>query len=309
MQSRPESDPWVDELQLLGIPTLTHYVERVRRRALDGEAFDAAGLIDAWRAAVQRFEALETDEAGLADDVPVDDLKPGVKPLSERLLANVPFQKTFDTLPIALGMVELDRLVVCQHRIVAAHAQELGAALGGDLDDESLFKLCLPLEARPLPLIEASEAGHGCFVFRSELPDFRAHGPVLLGPEALQTLPNSGVLAGGVGLMVGFGSSWLNIVRFRGRMVLNNGYHRAYALRSLGVTHVPCVIQAVAHADELPFAGDASLSDDYATLFEAPRPPLFKDFFDPQLTLTLRLRRVMRQIQVRVSVETIRVPE
>ena len=81
---------------------------------------------------------------------------------------------------------------------------------------------------------------------------------------------------------VGYGVRHLNVVRLGKRMVLNNGYHRAYALRAAGITHVPCMVQAIAHPEELAFAGGSSLIDNFDELFSSARPPLFKDFFDPR---------------------------
>ena len=44
----------------------------------------------------------------------------------------------------------------------------------------------------------------------------------------------AGVVAGVVGLVIGYSSNYLNVVAAERRPVLNNGYHRAYALRALG---------------------------------------------------------------------------
>ncbi len=111
-----------------------------------------------------------------------------------------------------------------------------------------------------------------------------------------------------VAITVGFGARHLNAVRLGKRMVLNNGYHRAFALRSAGFTHVPCVVQSIAHPEELAFAGGSSLIDNFDDIFKSARPPLFKDFFDPELTTRIRMPRTRKQIQITVSVETIRVP-
>ena len=295
---------WVEELRLLGVPTLADHIHRAQK-ALDAGA-SKAELIDQWRAAAERYAALEQSEAGVADAPVIRDLPKSMHAARDRLIAHADFAETFSESPIAFGMVELDGLIACQHHVSRQHAQRLVASLGTAPSDEALFDLCLPLH-HVAPEVQVSSSG-GKFIFQSAGDDFRAHDAKLMRGAALQALGESGPVAGGVALTVGFGSSYLNVVRWANRLVLNNGYHRAYALRSMGITHVPCVIQAMQHAEELAFAGESALIDDYTTWFSAPRPPMFKDFFNPALTTVLRRPRTKLQVQVTVTVETLRVP-
>lgn len=294
---------WVEDVYLLGVPTLADFVHRSERSR---EAVSKEVAIENWRGAAARREALAVSEAGIAEKLAIDELPRAVWPLRDRLMADPLFESTFSESPIAFGMVEIDRLVAYQHRVSRDHAAALAALLGPSPSEEAVFKLCLPLE-HVAPEVQVSVSG-GKFIFQAAADDFRAHSPKLLGTAALQAATWGGGVAAGVGLTVGFGSSYLNVVRWANRLVLNNGYHRAYALRSLGITHMPCVVQAVIHAEELAFAGESALIDDYASWFSAPRPPLFKDFFDPDLSTMLTRQRSRQQIQVSVTVETLRVP-
>ena len=90
-------------------------------------------------------------------------------------------------------------------------------------------------------------------------------------------------------------------------MVLNNGTHRAYALRAAGITRIPCVVQAIEHPDELAYAGGTELTEDYLALFQSPRPPLFKDFFDPNLAFEFDAAKTTRQIEISIDVKTVRI--
>ena len=56
----------------------------------------------------------------------------------------------------------------------------------------------------------------------------------MLRPEQVTDYQAAGPLAGVVGVAVGYGSNFLNAVALGGRLVLNNGFHRAYALRPSG---------------------------------------------------------------------------
>ena len=294
---------WVEEVHLLGVPTLADYVNRAQQ-AIGETAKDVA--IDDWRRAAERYALLETSEAGIADSPRILELPAALAEHRDRLVTDPHFERTFSESPIAFGMVELDTLVAYQHHVSRDHAARLSSLLGESPSDEAIFGLCLPLE-HTAPEVQVSVSGRK-FVFQSVADDFRAHSPKLLEAAALRAITSGGPVAGGVGLTVGFGSSYLNVVRWADRLVLNNGYHRAYALRSLGITHVPCVIQAMLHADELAFAGESALIDDYADWFSAPRPPLFKDFFDPLLSTVLKRPRTRQQIQVSFTVETLHVP-
>lgn len=311
MTDRPDTaaSPLVDEIHLLGVPPLASYVDHVVRRSIDGDTADESALIDQWRSAALHYQRLQAAEAGLADGVPLAEVPASRAGWIDQITAQPDFAQAFNDLPVALAMVELDRLVVCQQHVSLTHAASFGERLRAAGDrDEALFAICLPRDA-PTPAIQRVRSGGGKFVFQSEVSDLRAFRPALFSQATAATVMTAnGEAPTGIAIPVGFGSRHLNVVRLGGRLVLNNGYHRAYALREAGVTHVPCVVQAIAHPEELAFAGGSSLSDHFDELFKAPRPPLFKDFFDPQLTTRLRLRRTRKQVQITIHVETLRVP-
>ena len=78
------------------------------------------------------------------------------------------------------------------------------------------------------------------------------------------------------------------------RVVLNNGFHRVYALRSLGVTHLPVVVQQIRNGHlEFP-ANVLGLPREY--LLSDPRPVLIKDFFEPDFAITLKVRERIKTV-------------
>ncbi len=117
---------------------------------------------------------------------------------------------------------------------------------------------------------------------------------MLLRPDQIVGHKAFGPISAVVGLVVGYGSNFLTVIRSDNRMVLHNGYHRACALRAAGFTHAPCVIQTVTRRDELDIAAAQAVVDDPAFYFKAKRPPLLKDFFDPRIRTVLRARRMER---------------
>jgi hypothetical protein len=105
-----------------------------------------------------------------------------------------------------------------------------------------VFHLCQRLEATSPPLDILSDDGER-FLFTSESTNLRFHEARLFRPEQLPGYTARGPVASILGLVVGCGGNFMNVISSADRLLLNNGYHRAPALRALGVTHVPCVIQ------------------------------------------------------------------
>lgn len=91
-------------------------------------------------------------------------------------------------------------------------------------------------------------------------------------------------------------------------MILNNGSHRAYALRELGVTHVPCIVQHLSSRDEVELVAAREVRRDPDLYLSHPRPPMLKDYFNPQLRRVMAVHRRLRQITVRFEVEEHYVP-
>jgi hypothetical protein len=100
----------------------------------------------------------------------------------------------------------------------------------------------------------------------------------------------------------------LHAVLHAGRLLLVDGHHRARVLRARGQTFLPCVVSACTDLDDV-LAAAPSLGDvDLSRLFEAPRPPLLRDFDRAGLVHTRQVRATRRLLRVRVTVEEDRLP-
>ena len=75
------------------------------------------------------------------------------------------------------------------------------------------------------------------------------------------------------------------------------------ALRQMGFTHVPCLVQPCVSADDLAQAATSEICENIDLYFHAPRPPLLRDFDNPRLTLTVRAPRLRRVVTVKVEVQ------
>jgi hypothetical protein len=296
-------------LYLMGRPPLKDYLGYLRKQAKDGASLSQTLLAEEWRAANMHIKDIAADEYGWANDAPIAPLPEHLLPLREQLLASPVYQQcSFRIGPSEIGIVELDRLVVYQKHINLSHVERLTQQLGPSPSEEQVFQLCLPLD-QPTPPLQWIKADKNTFVFVSPSNDLRCLESTVVEPAQLCNFPRSSKLIAGVaGITVGFGSNFLHVLRAEGRMVLKNGSHRAYALRKVGITHVPCIINHVAGREELRVVGADDLCRNPDLYLKHPRPSLFKDYFDPLLHKTFEVQRKLRQIRVRIEVEEIDVP-
>ena len=293
-----------EALCLLGVTRLADFITFVRERTVGGRERDKGELADMWRQAAKAFEILQTTEAGIAD-------APLVKPLSGALQSHVKklaklahFQRTFSAVPVAFGMVELDKLVVYQQHISSSTVSKMTDTLIAPLPDTALADLCLPLTPSDAGFRVALEED-GRFIFISDSHDARFQGAQLVKPSDVKGLKVNGHSQAVVALSVGFTTNVLNVVRYGSRMVLNNGYHRAFALRQMGVTHAPCLIQVCAHWEDVGLVGSSELMDNGPVYFSATRPPLLKDYANPELMKIFPAKRLKKEIRLTYEVNTV----
>ena len=296
-----------NELWLLGQPPLRDYLDFVRESVRGGAEMGPRTLCDEWRVANDHYYELEKREAGIADTAGCLELPGAMRPFADALAARPDFRATCDCLPVSFGMVELDRLVVYQPHVTLPFVEALQARLPPAPDAEALFRFCQPLE-RHDPPVRVRRVGERRYQFVSDSTDFRFHKAALLRPEQVVGHDSFGPVGAVVGLVVGFGANLLSVIRSDNRMLLHNGYHRAYALRAAGFTHAPAVIQTVTRRDELALVASQQVVDEPAFYFAAKRPPLIKDFFDPRISKVLPVRRMEKLIEVSFEFEEYDVP-
>lgn len=290
------------ERYLLGLPGLQELLDQVASLGASGHAFSRTALSDRWRAAAKEYERLASSEAGAADN-------PGILPLPRAMgrhlaqLVELPgVRRTFDTVPVAFGLVELDRLVVSQHSMTQAVVDHIVAANPLPVSPRRLAELCLPLKAPPARFRLADQSPRE-FTFVADAHDMRFLDAQVLSPTDVDLGEVMGHPQAVVALSVGFSANLLNGVRYNGRVAINNGHHRALALRQMGFTHVPCLIQPCTSADDLEQAATSELYNNTDLYFHAPRPPLLRDFDNPKLTLTVPAPRMRRVVTLKVEVQ------
>lgn len=291
-----------EELWLLGQPPLSRLLEFVEDTVVDADSVDRLALTAEWRAANDYYLHLEKSEAGIANQGSHRALDPALRALSAHVEAHPHFRRAFDTLPTAIEMVDLDRLIVCQCHVTRHFVDACAASVGPAPEPTELFRTCLPLDS-PAAQVSMQKVGSRRYAFRAPSTDFRFHEALLLRPDQVSGYESIGAVAGIVGLVVGYGPNFLSAVRVGKRVLLNNGYHRAVALRAAGVTHAPCIVETATRVDELAIAAKSRVAEDPEFYFESARPPLIQDFFNSRIYKLLPIRKRARQVEVSFEIE------
>lgn len=308
-QSAPEALQRATEdfIYLLGRPTMKGYLSFAKSDILDEEMMDPKKLRDEWRAANAYIQELERTEAGIADSAVIKKLPRNLRPLLAKLEADPIFQKAFNKLPTQVAMVPLEQLVVYQKHINLTFAHQLKSRLPARPSAEEVFRMALPYD-HPQPPAQWARTHGNEYVFMSPSNDMRYLGSIMLKPSEVSRKQLHGSIVGIVGLMVGFGSNFLNVIHNKKRLVLSNGSHRAYVLRDLGITHAPAIIQEIESDEDLRLVDSSALRNNPELYFENPRPPMLKDYFNPQLRKLLTVPRQLRQIRIEFETQEVFVP-
>lgn len=300
------TQPVPDEnIYLTGRPTVRGFIRFVRNNAL--HPADEGTLADEWQAANNYFQTLEKAEAGIADNPTIEKLGKEYEPLLIEFLKDPLVRNGFNTVPTEVAMIELNQLVVYQKHIDLTFVRQLKAKISAAPSREEIFRTCLPFD-HPQPPVKWSRTKGDTYVFMSPSNDLRYLGVMPLQSAHITGYPPPGNLVRVLGVGVGFGSNFLNAIYADKRLILNNGSHRAYALRDLGITHVPCVIQHVSSRAELSLVASSDVCKDPDRFLKNPRPSMLKDYFDPKLRKVIPSHRRLRQITVKFEVDEVYVP-
>ena len=290
------------ERYLLGPRHLEEWLDEVTALGHSGHVPGRAELTELWRAGQAEYARLATAEAGAANAATIRPLPKSMAPHIARLVELEGVRRTFDTVPVAFGLVPLDALITSQYSMTQAVVDRLATAHSVPISPKRLVELCLPLKA---PAADFRLAGRSdkAFTFVADAHDMRFLDAQVLEPLNVQQAPVMGHPQAVVALSVGFSANLLNAVRYNGRIALNNGHHRALALRAMGLTHAPCLIQPCASMEDLQQAASSEILNNADLYFDAPRPPLLRDFDNPLLTHSFAAPRMRRVVTIKLDIQ------
>lgn len=295
-------------LHLMGSTNLTEFLEYARENAdLSAQGSGAVAgnspmdLAEAWRDAAKTYDELMETEAYPTQTLDVYPLPDSMSAHCEQFLSRPHVQREFNLVPVAFAMVPLAHLIAAQNRLNVGTVTSVGVGKGA-ISDASLVQICLPLDA-PHHTLEVLHKDADSVTFAADNHDVRFLRPQLLsGP--VENMSNRGHVQRTLALPVGFSINVLNVVRYQNRLILNNGYHRAFALWQRGVTHVPAVVQVCQHWEDVSLVGSSEIYENVALYNDSRRPPLLKDFANRNLCMTFAARRQRKYLRMRFQVET-----
>jgi hypothetical protein len=277
-------------------------VEQERKaRALLGfmDEQDALNFLKVWTVPEgktdEEFKAFWKRAKSEVELVAPPDLTPEVLEIDDRFheqldaIAKDPlFPEAVQQKKWSFKLVEIDKLVCFQKFIYTDHAEDIGK--GHDFSDTSkLIDFCLTEKGSKRPFAVVSSPQE--YTILSPSQDLRVIGPT----QAMQD-PTTKRSAYGFG--VGWGIPFVQVVEFKDRYFLRNGYHRVYAVRKMGGRHVPCVlIKGETFAD----LGVLTTGFFGETLLLSDKPPTFGDFFSDGLAPRVRLKAWTKIVRIRAE--------
>jgi hypothetical protein len=282
-------------------------VQHVRTQASSADRDRLPAIVTAWDALRPKVSALQASEAGLPDTIRIGALPSAAEAFAAATVADPLVAKTFGAWRCAIAMVEADKIVFPQRAVNETYARQLALTYPSSPDLDALLRICLATRADMAP-IQHLEVAPNTHVFTSPNTDLRFLGAFLkeaVGPEDLPLVESGGLPAAAVVGFVGYGSPVVNAFQVGSRLILNNGHHRVYALRKLGVSTIPVLILDVTNpAADLP----PTIAGLPRELCLAPRPPLVKDLLDQDFSIALSVKRRLKQLTIAISLSQYEIP-
>jgi len=282
-------------------------VNHIRTQALEEEAKRLPDILAAWEKQRRRVADLMNVEIGVPEQIRIQEIPKECNSRISNIGNDELFKKTFGNYPISFRMVEIDKLVAAQRTVNLDYVDRLKKNYPNKPHLEQLIEICISPN-RSMDPIQHLEVAPNTHVFSSPNSDIRFLGAFVkhLTKEDMEYAVHGGLPAAAVITFVGYGGAPINVLQAGSRVVLNNGFHRVFALRSLGIESIPVVIQHVTNV-QLEFPPQvAGLPKEY--LLGVPRPVLMKDFFEPEFSITLKVRERIKMVTVGIGVNQHEIP-
>lgn len=180
-------------------------------------------------------------------------------------------------------LVELDELITPLVYVDKEYVDELRAELQGTEEvDVAKFAIPLAITSKVKAAMDPTMRG---------VTFISPQKTLAVSPAQVRQTPD------GVEVRFVVTNSFSAIVvgKYGGRYYLRNGIHRAFLLRSLGITTAPCLL--IEEQNPPPVLSQAYPTF-AASVLSLERPPLLKDYFDPKLTIEIPLQRTHKIIKI-----------
>jgi hypothetical protein len=253
----------------------------------------AAGPVgDEHREAVKRAKAAVAARATGADpDGAITPMPAELAAHRDALIANPASKPYFDE-GWDVAVVDLRRVCAIQRHVLSDDATARVADVPS-ADLAEIAAVALPL-ADKKQLAAAFDGQKQAWVFSSANPNLR-----IMGHVHAEVQPGMHAF----GFVVTIATSFLQVARYKNRLLLRDGYHRAYGFLARGITHVPVFTRDYDSFDEmrLPAVG-LSPQDTYL----GERPPMLPDYMDNSVSASVVLPVTQKVVLVQgIDVSTL----
>lgn len=282
-------------LYLYGAMAKPQITTLIRGQCIPEESVNLEKILLGWEQASNAFRKIETDEKGVADNSKPTKMDPN--PKLDNIQNNPLFKNGFSAYPTDFQMIEIDKLIAVQRQVSLPYIEQLTKRIPQNPSLDDLIDICLsPKQDVPPP--QSYQLAENMYNFSSPSVDFRFLGgfPKTLTDDDLKYCLLGGLPVGAMILFYGYGTGSINVLHANNRFILNNGFHRVYALRKQGITKIPVVVQHIGNPDLEMMPQILGLTKEY--LLNHPRPVLVKDFFKDELTTILRLKNTVRSVRI-----------
>jgi len=304
------SEPNVsDHVLVVGRHPLQSYVRFVKSRGASGAKVSERQLVQDWREMQRSIAETNEREIGVADNPQFIPIPDEMIPTAEEARQQEATRRSLGRSPFQWWLVEIDRTVVFQPWVDLSFVREIQASVSKPVSHLNHIRIASGHHMTK-PVVNATQSSEDRFVFTSRSTDVRFLGTTLLDPASIQNGPSYGYATHVVAVFLGSGINCLSALHINNRLVLMNGTHRAYALREMGFTHVACLVTHAENEQEASGLLPQTVKQDEARFLAAPRPPLFKDYFDASVRkiVPTKTASMLLKLKLKESKELIPTP-
>jgi hypothetical protein len=191
----------------------------------------------------------------------------------------------------SIKRVEIAPLLAYQFQVHTVQEKTMAAGIGRGSSLRQMLEVCLPIGFENPP-----------WKVKGEGSRMTISSPSLNLVLQSSTAPIYGGVSNTpfswIGVPFGPASSFVVVAQFEGRCYLKNGYHRAYQLGRLGITHIPCLFVEVAKYEDAVLPGAVFPRP----LLESDNPPTCGHFVHGR-AYPVGLREVERVIHIDVTMD------
>lgn len=168
----------------------------------------------------------------------------------------------------SVKIANLTKVVALQPMVFWDHARErTDTAVAGDMP--TVAKVTLPIRAGQELLPLQYDPGRNTWMITSRNPNLR-----IVGQFNSQVDVGGGKQMTACGFIVTISPSFVQVVRYRNRLLLRDGYHRSLGLLAKGITHVPVLFREFGQFEPLGL-GPGMLPE---ASYLGDRPPYIADY-------------------------------